>query len=96
MAERVEQVRVGMDLAEHASKRVSDALLQALSLCETKQQATMVAFKVVSIVAAQAGAVFAANSGDKSAKLTSPEVLRMVADILENPDAITRAGGSNG
>lgn len=81
--------QIGMDLAEHASKRASEAVLQALSLCETREQAMTVAFKATAVVAALAAGVFAERSGVPVAGITAADGLQMMSDIMREQEGRT-------
>lgn len=56
---------IGMDLARHAGERASEAMMHAIRLCESPGQASMVAFHVLGVVAAQAAGVLSKTYGVK-------------------------------
>jgi hypothetical protein len=73
--------QIGIDLAKHAGDRAAKAMLEAIGLCETRAQASMVAFQVMGIVAAQACAAINAHQGNR---VESP------ADMLEAMASLMR------
>ncbi|MFC6487308.1 hypothetical protein [Nitratireductor sp. GCM10026969] len=73
--------QVGMDLAKHAGDRVSKVMLDVLSLCESRQQASMVAFQVLGVVAAQACGVITKHVEDIE-KMDAPDMLNLMADMM--------------
>lgn len=77
-----DSVKIGMDLAKTAGDRASQAMLDALSLCETKQQAVMVAMSVLGTVAAQASGAIAASTGMDVSEKDAPEMLEQMARLM--------------
>lgn len=82
--------QIGMDLAEHASQKASAVMLNALSLCDTRAQATMVAFKVLAVLSAQAAGVFAKQVDVKLEDMSAADILQMMAGIMREMEG----GGS--
>jgi hypothetical protein len=62
-ARETAEQRIGGDLANVASDRAAQAVRDALGLCTTDSQRTMVVVAALSVVGAQACAVFAAHTG---------------------------------
>jgi hypothetical protein len=71
-----------MDLARHAGDRASKAMLDALALCEDSAQATMVAFQVLGVIAAQACGVVAKHLGINRDELDSAAMMELMADLF--------------
>lgn len=79
-----ESTKIGMDLAKTAGDRASQTMLDALSICETPQQAAMVAITVLSIVAAQACGAINASLGVKIDDKDAPEMLEQIAQMMRS------------
>jgi hypothetical protein len=82
--------QIGMDLGKHAGDRASKAMRDALSLCEDSAQASMVAFQVLGVIAAQACGVVTEHLGINLDELDSAAMMELMADLFrevkENPE----------
>lgn len=74
--------QVGMDLAKHASDKASKAMLDALSLCDTPAQASMVGFRVLAVIAAQACGAMTKHHCISIEGLSSADMLELMATIM--------------
>lgn len=74
--------QIGMDLATHASERASKIMLDTFAMCDSPAQASMVAFKVLGVVAAQACGVITAHLGVKIDDIDSAGMLELMADMM--------------
>lgn len=78
--------QIGIDLAKHAGDRASKVMLEAFSLCETPEQAKMVALEVVGTIAAQAAGAFVAGTDMNPGDLSASELLSIMADLMKEVD----------
>lgn len=79
--------QVGMDLAKHASDRASKVMIQTLELCDTHAQASMVAFHVLGVIAAQACGVITKHLEIEISDLGSAELLELMADLMKEVES---------
>lgn len=73
---------IGRDIARHASEKASKAMRNAISLCDSKTQASMVAFEVLGVIAAQACGVITNHLDMDLGEMESADMLQLMADMM--------------
>lgn len=85
--------QIGMDLAKHAGDKASKAMLDAVALCDSSAQASMVAFTVLGVIAAQACGVVTAHLGINRDDLDSAAMMELMADLFRDVQATPKLAG---